>query len=149
MFSNPGDEVVRTLLEGARRIVVVGLSPKPHRDSHRIAQYLTGRGYEVIPVYPRGDEILGSKVYRRVQDVPGQVDVVDVFRRSEHLAAVVDELLDMSDRIRQMILERLPVAEIKQAAREEGMTFLRESALEKVFAGVTTLREINKVTFVQ
>jgi type II secretory ATPase GspE/PulE/Tfp pilus assembly ATPase PilB-like protein len=61
----------------------------------------------------------------------------------------VAELLDMSDRIRQMILERRPTAEIKQAAREEGMTFLRESALEKVFAGATTLREINKVTFVQ
>ena len=60
----------------------------------------------------------------------------------------VAELLDMSDRIRQMILERRPAAEIKQAAREEGMTFLRDSALEKVFAGVTTLREINKVTFV-
>jgi type IV pilus assembly protein PilB len=61
----------------------------------------------------------------------------------------VAELLDMSDRIRQMILERRPAAEIKQAAREEGMTFLRDSALEKVFAGTTTLREINKVTFVQ
>jgi type IV pilus assembly protein PilB len=60
----------------------------------------------------------------------------------------VAELLDMSDRIRQLILERRPASEIKQAAREEGMTFLRESALEKVFAGVTTLREINKVTFV-
>jgi type IV pilus assembly protein PilB len=61
----------------------------------------------------------------------------------------VSELLDMSDRIRQMILERRPAAEIKQAAREEGMTFLRDSALEKVFAGITTLKEINKVTFVQ
>jgi type II secretory ATPase GspE/PulE/Tfp pilus assembly ATPase PilB-like protein len=61
---------------------------------------------------------------------------------------VVAELLDMSDRIRQMILERRPNVEIKQAAREEGMTFLRDSALEKVFAGETTLREINKVTFV-
>jgi len=61
----------------------------------------------------------------------------------------VSELLDMSDRIRQMIIERRPAAEVKQAAREEGMTFLRDSALEKVFAGVTTLREINKVTFVQ
>jgi len=60
----------------------------------------------------------------------------------------VDELLDMTDRIRQMILERRPTGEIKQAAREEGMTFLRDSALEKVFAGITTLREINKVTFV-
>jgi type IV pilus assembly protein PilB len=61
----------------------------------------------------------------------------------------VAELLDMSDRIRQLILERRPAIEIKQAAREEGMTFLRDSALEKVFTGTTTLREINKVTFVQ
>ena len=61
----------------------------------------------------------------------------------------VAELLDMTDRIRQLILERRPAGEVKQAAREEGMTFLRDSALEKVFAGVTTLREINKVTFVQ
>ena len=61
----------------------------------------------------------------------------------------VSELLDMSNRIRQLILERRPSSEIKQVAREEGMTFLRDSALEKVFAGVTTLREINKVTFVQ
>jgi type IV pilus assembly protein PilB len=61
----------------------------------------------------------------------------------------VAELLDMSDRIRQMVLERRPAAEMKLAAREEGMTSLRDSALEKVFAGITTLREINKVTFVQ
>jgi len=61
----------------------------------------------------------------------------------------IAELLDMSDRIRQMILERRSAVELKQAAREEGMTFLRESALDRVFAGVTTLREINKVTFVQ
>jgi type IV pilus assembly protein PilB len=60
----------------------------------------------------------------------------------------VAEMLDMSDRIRQMILERRPAAELKQAAREEGMTFLRDAALEKVFLGKTTLREINKVTFV-
>jgi type IV pilus assembly protein PilB len=60
----------------------------------------------------------------------------------------VAELLDMTDRIRQMILERRPVSEIKQTAREEGMTFLRDSALEKVFSGHTTLKEINKVTFV-
>ncbi len=59
------------------------------------------------------------------------------------------ELLDLSDRIREMILERRPTSEIKKAAREEGMRFLRESALEKVLTGKTTLREINKVTFVE
>jgi type IV pilus assembly protein PilB len=59
------------------------------------------------------------------------------------------ELLDLSDNIREMILERRPTSEIKKAAREEGMRFLRESAVERVLAGVTTLREINKVTFVE
>jgi type IV pilus assembly protein PilB len=59
------------------------------------------------------------------------------------------ELLDLSDRIREMILDRRPASEVKKAAHEEGMRFLRESAVEKVLAGQTTLREINKVTFVE
>jgi type II secretory ATPase GspE/PulE/Tfp pilus assembly ATPase PilB-like protein len=59
------------------------------------------------------------------------------------------ELLDLSDRIREMILERRPTSEIKKVAREEGMRFLRESAVEQVMLGRTTLREINKVTFVE
>lgn len=61
----------------------------------------------------------------------------------------IHELLDLSERIRELILEKRPATEIKRAAKEEGMTFLRESALEKVRAGVTTLREINKVTFIE
>ena len=59
------------------------------------------------------------------------------------------ELLDLSDHIRELILEKRPTSEIKKAARDEGMRFLRESAVERVMAGVTTLREINKVTFVE
>ncbi len=61
----------------------------------------------------------------------------------------ITELLDLSDRIRGLILDKRPAAEIKKAAREEGMAFLRESALAKVISGQTTLREINKVTFVE
>ena len=61
----------------------------------------------------------------------------------------IHELLDLSDRIRELILDRRPSSEIKRLAREEGMTFLRESAVEKARAGVTTLREINKVTFIE
>ncbi len=65
-----------------------------------------------------------------------------------HGRLAVSELLDLSDRIRELILERRPASEIRRAAKEEGMIFLRESALEKAFQGITTLREINKVTFV-
>jgi type IV pilus assembly protein PilB len=63
--------------------------------------------------------------------------------------SAIHELLDLTDKIREMILDRRSTSEIKRAAREEGMTFLRESAVAKMRAGVTTLREINKVTFIE
>jgi len=66
-----------------------------------------------------------------------------------HGRLAIAELLDLSDRIRGMILDRRPAAEIKKAAKEDGMEFLREAALKKVMEGRTTLREINKVTFVE
>jgi type IV pilus assembly protein PilB len=66
-----------------------------------------------------------------------------------HGRTAIHELLDLTERIREMILDRRPASEIKRAAKEEGMTFLRESALQKLFAGVSTLREINKVTFIE
>jgi type IV pilus assembly protein PilB len=63
--------------------------------------------------------------------------------------SAIHELLDLSERIRELILNRRPASEIRRAAREEGMTFLRESAIEKVRTAVTTLKEINKVTFIE
>jgi type IV pilus assembly protein PilB len=66
-----------------------------------------------------------------------------------HGRTAITELLDLSDRIREMIIGRRPTSEIKRAAREEGMTFLRDSGLEKIRAGVTSLKEINKVTFIE
>jgi type IV pilus assembly protein PilB len=66
-----------------------------------------------------------------------------------HGRTAITELLDLSDHIREMIISRRPTSEIKRAAREEGMTFLRDSGLEKVRSGVTTLKEINKVTFIE
>ena len=61
----------------------------------------------------------------------------------------IHELLELTDRIREMILAKRPSSEIRRAAREEGMRFLRESALDRVRAGITTLKEINKVTFIE
>ena len=63
--------------------------------------------------------------------------------------SAIHELLDLSEHIREMILDKRPASEIKRVARDEGMTFLRESALAKARGGVTTLKEINKVTFIE
>jgi predicted CoA-binding protein len=92
-MTEPDDADIRGLLERVRRIAVVGLSPKPHRDSHRVGLYLQERGYTVVPVYPREETILGQPVYRRVSDIPGGVDLVDVFRRSQDLPSVFDDAL--------------------------------------------------------
>jgi len=90
-FWSPDDETARRLLERVRRVAVVGLSPKPHRDSNRVARYLLERGYTVVPVYPRETEILGQAVYRTVRDIPEKVDLVDVFRRSSEVGRALDD----------------------------------------------------------
>ena len=90
------DVNITKLLEKARTVVVVGCSPKPERDSHRVAAYLQGAGYRVIPVNPVAEEILGEKVYPDLASIPREIeiDIVDVFRRPEHIPAVVDAVLD-------------------------------------------------------
>ena len=92
-FQNPDDDALRALLERTKRLAVVGLSPKPYRDSHRVARYMAEHGCALFPVYPREEEILGRKVYRTVAEIPGGVDLVNVFRRSEELAPVFDDAL--------------------------------------------------------
>ena len=82
---------MRKILGYARRIAVVGLSPDPHRASHGVARSLMNHGYEIVPVNPTVDEVLGLRSYPSLAEVPGPVDLVDVFRRSEHLEGVAEE----------------------------------------------------------
>ncbi len=101
--------------------------------------------------YP--DEVLESaglppEVWRAVAFAEG-AGCLECSGTGYHGRSAITELLDLSDRIREMIIDRRPTSEIKRAARDEGMTFLRDSGLEKVRAGITTLKEINKVTFIE
>ena len=87
---NENDQAMHDVLAKAKVIAVVGHSDKPHRTSHRIAQYLRAAGYTVYPVNPTVDTIDGEKSYASLADVPEPIDIVDVFRRSEHLPGIVD-----------------------------------------------------------
>jgi predicted CoA-binding protein len=82
------------MMRDARSIAVVGVSANPERDSHDVAGYLIDAGYEVYLVNPTVDEeVLGRRVYDSVQELPEAVDIVDVFRRSEHVPPVVDDAI--------------------------------------------------------
>jgi uncharacterized protein len=86
-------DVVRRLLTTPRRWAVVGLSANPRRVAYGIASYLQGLGMTIVPVHPKADTVHGEQGYPRLTDVPGQVDVVDVFVRSELAGAVVDDAI--------------------------------------------------------
>jgi predicted CoA-binding protein len=93
MFENPSCDEMRALLAGAKTIAVVGLSPNPERPSHRIARRLQQWGYRVVPVRPAVAEVLGEKAYARLSQVPGRIDLVNVFRAADQLDAVVDDCI--------------------------------------------------------
>jgi predicted CoA-binding protein len=82
----PEDRELRALLGQARTIAVVGLSSRPDRPSHDVAEYLQRKGYRIVPVNPNETEVLGERAYASLRDIPPElhVDVVDVFRRAEH-----------------------------------------------------------------
>ncbi|HEY6567996.1 MAG TPA: CoA-binding protein [Actinomycetota bacterium] len=89
----PPDDVLRALLAGARTIAVVGLSAKPGRPALDIAAFLQGRGYRIVPVHPRENEVLGERVYPSLRDIPDDaaIDIVDVFRRAGETPEVADD----------------------------------------------------------
>ncbi|MBD0363978.1 MAG: CoA-binding protein [Coleofasciculus sp. C3-bin4] len=87
------DKAMREVLINAKVIAVVGHSDQPDRTSYRIAQFLREVGYKVYPVNPVVSEIDGQPCYSSLKDVPEPVDIVNVFRRSEYLSAIVDEAI--------------------------------------------------------
>ena len=95
----PPDQATLTqLIRNARRIAVVGLSRKPGRPSHGVAAYLQRAGYTIIPVNPAGGMTLGEQVYpdlRAAAAAAGPIDIVNVFRRSEHIPALLDAMLEV------------------------------------------------------
>lgn len=92
-FRNPSIEERCALLRRVKTIAVVGLSPIPSRPSHRIAARLQGLGYRIVPVRPLVAEVLGETAYARLADVPERVDLVNVFRASDHLPALAEEAI--------------------------------------------------------
>jgi uncharacterized protein len=112
------DAYLRDFLAGVRTIAVVGASPRRERPSHRVMAYLQRRGYRTIPVNPNavGSTINGETVYARLGDVSEPIDMVDIFRRSEFVAEVVDEAIATGAKVIWMQLE---VRDHTAAARAE------------------------------
>jgi len=88
-------DLVEEQLRNSQTIAVVGLSDNPERFSYRVAKYLQDQGYRIIPVNPMLEEVLGEKSYPDLSAVPEPIDMVDIFRRSELVAPVVDQAIEV------------------------------------------------------
>ena len=125
-------EQLRDLLRKTRTIAVVGLSPNPMRPSNAVARYLQRSGYTIVPVNPGHQEILGERSYRTLRDAAREhaIDLVDVFRRSEHAGAVVDEAIALRPPPQLIWLQQGVVDVTAQArAAKAGIPFVMDLCL--------------------
>lgn len=90
---------IKTIITDAKIIAVVGLSAKENRPSHMVGRYLQEAGFTIIPVNPGQTEILGEPCYASLRDIPGKVDVVDIFRRSEDVEPIVDDAIAIGAKV--------------------------------------------------
>jgi hypothetical protein len=129
-FENPPDPVIREILSRPTTVAVVGCSANPARDSHRIAKLLKSRGFRVIAVNPRLEsdallEALGERCYPDLGSIPEAIEMVDVFRRREHLPAVVADAARKGVRILWCQLGVVDPDAAREAARA-GMTVIMD-----------------------
>jgi len=128
--SAPSDQKIKDLLSKAHTIAVVGLSSSPSRASYGVSQYMQAAGYRIIPVNPNEREVLGEKAYARLEDVPEKVDVVNVFRRSEFVPAIVDAAIKAGARAIWM-QEGVADEAAAERARDAGLFVIMDSCILK------------------
>ncbi len=93
--SNPQE--IKEYLEQYKNIAIIGASPNPEKDSNKVTKYMIEAGYNVFPIYPKEDTILGQKVYRSLKEIPHKVDIVVVFRKPDAVDAIVDACIERGD----------------------------------------------------
>ena len=121
---------IRELLEKSRTIAVVGLSSKKFRPSYGVAEYMQKAGYRIIPVNPHETEVLGEKAYARLDDIPEKIDIVDIFRRSEFVAPIVDAAIRIKASVVWM-QEGVVHEDGARQARDAGLTVVMDRCILK------------------
>ena len=97
--SNASSAEIAQILKSSKTIAVVGLSPKPERPSHGVSAYMQAHGYRIIPVNPGHDQILGEKVYKTLLEVPGSIDIVNIFRDPAAVPEIVDQAIQKKAKV--------------------------------------------------
>jgi predicted CoA-binding protein len=126
----PQSDPIADLLRSSHTIAVVGLSKNPMRASHGVSAYMQSQGYKIIPVNPEVEEVLGEKAYASLLEVPGPIDIVDIFRRSEFVPDIVDQAIQRKARAIWM-QEDVIHEQAAEKARRAGLFVIMDSCILK------------------
>ncbi|MCM3353298.1 CoA-binding protein [Bacillus mojavensis] len=132
-MQNPSKAEIKEILDGSKRIAVVGLSDRPDRTSYMVSKAMQDAGYEIIPVNPTIEEALGVKAVSSLQEIDGPIDIVNVFRRSEQLPDVAKEFLE-TDAPVFWAQQGLVNEEAYQMLKEEGRTVIMDLCIKVAHA---------------
>ena len=141
-MGDPQGETIERILGRTRRIAVVGLSGDPSRTSHQVAAVLQGRGYEIVPVNPNEDEVLGEHSYPSLDAVPGHIDLVDVFRRQGFLYEVAQQAAERGDIDAVWNQLGLRSEEARRAVEAVGMDYVEDRCLKVEVARLARQRDL-------
>ena len=124
------DERIVEILTKYRKIALVGASPKPERDANEVMRYLLEKGYEVYPVNPRYEEVLGRKCYPSVLDIPDEVEIVDLFVRPEFTREYVEQAIKKGAKVVWFQFGTFNEEAFKRA-REAGLTAVAHRCIKQ------------------
>ncbi|WP_270172095.1 CoA-binding protein [Paenibacillus sp. SYP-B4298] len=128
-YEHPSRDEIKALLQRTSVIAVVGLSDKPDRVSYMVSEAMKAKGYRIIPVNPNAAEILGETCYPSLADIPFPVDMVNVFRRSEHCPPVAQEAVQIGAKALWLQLG-IHSEEAAQIAREGGLDVVMDRCIK-------------------
>jgi len=126
------DEELKEIFKNCKTVAIVGISPKEDRPSYRVASYLQSKGYRIIPIRPDGDTILDEKVYPHLMEIPKEIeiDVVDIFRKSEEVPPIVEEAIRRGTKIVWM-QEGVIHQEAAEKAQNAGLKVVMDRCIKK------------------
>ena len=135
-------EKIKEILKNAKTIAIIGCSNNPSKAAHRIPKYLQEEGYNIIPVNPNHDEILGEKSYKAISEIPQniKIDIINIFRPSKDIKALIPDIKKRYESIKDIKLiwlqEGIHSKEAKEFAKENNIEFIQSFCIYKFHASL-------------
>ena len=140
-FQNPSDERLAEILKGHKNVAVVGLTPKQETPANRVARFLNRHGFRLYPVNPRYESVLGERSFPYIRDITESVDILDVFRRPEHLAGVIEDGQAVGAKVIWLQLGTVD-GEFARRAQEAGFEVVMDRCMKKEYERLGLMRRV-------